>query len=105
MGEPVWMEGDRAEFDAGAFARHEVTADVENHFVRVDIGMVVRSRDRQWVVIELAWDERTDDEVRAGEGLVHGRGLMDPAGDRLEVGDIEGVRIKAAVPADHIKGM
>ena len=37
------------------------------------------------------------------EHLVHRRRLVHPAGDRLEVGDVEHVRVEAAVPADDVE--
>ncbi len=41
--------------------------------------------------------------MRALERLVHRRRLVHPAGDRLEVGDVERIRIQAAVPAHDIE--
>ncbi len=55
------------------------------------------------VVVEQPRHERADDEVGALEGLVHRRWLVDAPGDRLEVVDGEGVRVQAAVPADHVE--
>ena len=37
------------------------------------------------------------------EDLVHGRRLVDAAGDRLEVAHVEDVRVEAAVPADDVE--
>jgi hypothetical protein len=57
------------------------------------------------VVVDLAGHEVADDEVVALEDLVNRRRLVDPAGDGLVVGDVERVRIKAAVPADDVEGV
>src|SRR3712207_7310039 len=35
--------------------------------------------------------------------LCRSRRLVDPAGDRLEVGDVEGPRVEVAVPADDVE--
>ena len=55
------------------------------------------------MVVDLARHERADHEVRALEGLVHRRRLVQPAGDRLEVVDGDAARVEAAVPADHVE--
>ena len=74
-------------------AAHEVALGVVDHLVRVHVGVVVRRGDGERVIIEQARDERADDEVPAFPRLVHGRGLVHAPGDRLEVRDVEGVRI------------
>ena len=66
---------------------------------------MVRDRHRLRVEVQLARAERADHEVLALEGLVRGRRLVDPAGDRLEVVDGERPRIEVAVPADHVEGV
>src|SRR5262249_34675332 len=48
----AWMEGDRGAFDA--FAASEVAVDVVEHLVAVDIAMIIRNWDGEWVVVELA---------------------------------------------------
>jgi hypothetical protein len=65
--------------------------------------VVVRDRDRQRVVVDLARDEVADDEVVALEDLVHRRRLVHLAGDRHVVVDVERVRIQTAVPADDVE--
>src|SRR6059058_786976 len=95
------MERDRADLDA--LARSEVAGDAIDHLLRLQVRMVIRDRYRQRVEVELAWTERTDNEVLALEGLVRGRRLVDAAGDRLEVVDRESPRIEVAVPADDVE--
>ena len=53
----------RALPDARALARLVVAAAVEHHLVGVDVRVVVRHRDRQRVVVDLARHEVADDEV------------------------------------------
>ena len=65
--------------------------------------VVVRRRDGQRVVVELARHEAADHEVARLEGEVHGRRLVDAPGDRLEVADVERERPQVAVPADHVE--
>src|SRR4051794_4123401 len=67
--------------------------------------MVVGHRNRERVIIYLPRYEIAHDEIGALEYLVHGWWLVHPPGDRLEVGDVEGIWIEAAVPADHIERM
>src|SRR5437773_12114823 len=97
------MEGDRADIDALAGA--ELARDVIDHLLRLQVRMVVRDRHRQLVEVELARAERADYEVPALEGLMRGRRLVDPPGDRLEVVDRERPRVEIAVPADHVEGV
>ena len=65
--------------------------------------MVVRGWDRERVVIELAGHERADHEVTGLERLVDRRRLVHPAGDRLEVADVEPERPEVAIPADDVE--
>ncbi len=46
VGEPRRVQRDRPLLDARTLARHEVAAGVEDHLVGVDVGVVVRRRDR-----------------------------------------------------------
>jgi hypothetical protein len=55
------------------------------------------------VVVELAGNERADHEVAGLEGLVDGRRLVHPPGDRLEVADGEAERPQVAIPADQVE--
>ena len=87
----------------GALAGLVVAADVEHHLVAVDVRVVVRHRDRQRVVVDLARQEVADHEVVALEDLVHRRRLVHLAGDRHVVVDVERVGVEAAVPADHVE--
>jgi hypothetical protein len=100
---PAGVQRDRALADARALAGLVVAVDVEHDLVGVDVGVVVGHRDRQRVVVDLARHEVADHEVGALEDLVHRRRLVHPAGDRLEVGDVERVRVEAAVPADDVE--
>src|SRR5439155_127121 len=94
---------DRERRDLHASAAHEVAGHVVDDLVTVDVRVVVRRRDRERVVVELAGHERADDEVARLEGLVDGRRLVDPAGDRLEVTDVEPERPEVADPADEVE--
>ena len=89
--------------DAAALAGLVVAGDVEHDLVAVHVRVVVRHRHGQRVVVDLARHEVADHEVPALEDLVHRRRLVDPAGDRLVVLDVERVRVHAAVPADHVE--
>jgi hypothetical protein len=55
------------------------------------------------VVVDLARQEVADHEVPALEDLVHRRWLVDLAGDRHVVLDVERVGVEAAVPADDVE--
>ncbi|MBM2844587.1 MAG: hypothetical protein HW404_2424 [Anaerolineales bacterium] len=57
------------------------------------------------MVVEKPRHERTHDEVAALKGLVRRRRLVNLAGDRHVVVDIEGPRVEVAVPADDVERM
>ena len=99
----VRVNGERRRLDAAA--RHEVALDVVDHFVGIDVRVVVRRRNRQRVIVEQARHERTQHEARAVERLMHRRRLVHPAGDRLEVADVERERPQVSVPADDVERM
>ena len=99
------MQADRALPDAGALPGGVVAAAVEHHLVGVHIGVVVRHRDRERVVVDLARHEVADHEPVAREHLVHRRWLVHPPRDRLEVRHVERVRVEAPVPAHHVEGV
>src|SRR5689334_10939744 len=71
MWDPGGMERERG--DLHAAPAHEVASDVIDDLVRVDVRVVVRRRDRERVVVELARYERTHDEIPGLERLVDGR--------------------------------
>src|SRR3954449_5015329 len=102
---PAGVQRDRALPDARALAGLVVPVDVEHDLVGVDVGVVVGHRYRERVVVDLPGHEVADDEVLRLEDLVHRRRLMDAAGDRLEVGDVERVGVEAAVPAHDVEGV
>src|SRR5688572_11658036 len=97
------VQADRADADPRALAGLVVAADVEHDLVGVDVGVVVGHRDGEVVVVDLAGQEVADDEVPALEDLVHRRRLVDLAGDRHVVLDVERVGVEAAVPADDVE--
>ena len=103
--EPRGVQADRPGADPRALAAREVAVAVVEDLVAVDVGVVVGRRHGQGVVVELAGHEAAHHEAGPGEGLVHRRRLVDPAGERLEVVDRQPVGVQAAVPADHVEGV
>ena len=100
---PRGCKRDRAGLDA--FARTEIAAHVEEHFVGFDVVVHPRDLDRFRMIIEQARGEGADDVTANLEGLMNRRRLMDGAGDRLEVLRVERERINEAVPADDVERM
>ena len=80
-----------------------VAFDVVQHFVAVEIAVVVWHHDRLGVEVQDAWAERADDEVMPFECLMHRRWQVVLPDDRREVIDIEAVLVVAAIPSDDIK--
>src|SRR6266566_573419 len=93
------VHGERADVDATT--AHEIARDVVDDLVGVDVGVVVGRGNRERVVVELTRDEAADDEVARLEGQMNRRGLVDAAGYRLEVLDVEGKGPQVAVPPDQ----
>ena len=97
------VQGDGGAFDAAPAA--EVAVDIIEHFVAVNVAVVVGHRDRERMVVQFARDKGADDKVGSLEGLVDRRRLVDTTSDGLEVADIEDPGIFTAVPANHIERM
>jgi hypothetical protein len=83
--------------------RSEVAVDVVDELLGLQVGVVVGQRHRERIPVEVARAERADHEARPLEGLVDGRRLVQAAGLRLEVVDVEAVRIDVAVPPDDVE--
>ncbi len=66
------VKGDRCLLDPAT--RHEITVDIVQDLVALDVGMVIGRGNAERVVVEEAWHERTDHEVRALKCLVDGGG-------------------------------
>jgi hypothetical protein len=65
--------------------------------------VVVGDGHRLRIEIEVARDERADDEVRALERLMRRRRLMNATCDRLEVMNRERPGVEEAVPPDEVE--
>ena len=97
------MQRDRSAFDAAP--RTEISADVKQNFVGLHVVVHPRDLDRFRMRIEQARRERADDVTAHFKGLMNRRRLMHGAGDRFEVGGVEGKRIEIPVPAERIERM
>ncbi len=95
------MQRDRPDVDA--LARAELPVDVVDDLLGLQVRVVVGEGDRLRVPVQPARAERADHEVRALERLVDRRRLVQPAGLRLEVRDVERVRVHVAVPPDDVE--
>lgn len=65
--------------------------------------MVVWGGDGLGMVIKQARHEGAEDEPWPIEGLVNGRGLVDAAGNRLEIANVEGKRPQMPIPPHDIE--
>src|SRR3990170_2786074 len=96
MRQPERMQRDVATVDA--FARHEIAFGVIDHFIGLDVGVVVRSRDRVGMEIIEARHERAQHEVPTLEGLVRWWRHMQKPDTRFEIVDAEYPRIQEPIP-------
>src|SRR6266511_5321994 len=83
--------------------RAEVAGNVIDHLLRLQIGMVVRDRHRQWIEVQLPRAETADHEVPPLERLVRRRRLVNSPRDRLEVVHRERPRVEEAVPPHDVE--
>src|SRR5687768_778045 len=97
------MMRDGAVFDS--LPAHEFARRIKQHFVRVDVAVVVRRWNRVRVEVVGPRAERADDESIALKRLVHRRWLMNASNNRLEIVDAERPRIEVSVPADDVERM
>src|SRR5690242_15893209 len=67
---------------------HELARRVVQHFVGVDVAVIVGSRHRFGMKVVRPRAERADDEAIALESLMHRRWLVDAPDDWLEVVDV-----------------
>src|ERR671932_497087 len=100
----VWdtarMNGNRRPLNA--FARHKVPLNVVDDFIRIDVGVIVGSWNRQGVIIEESRHEGTQDKSGPVKGLMHWRGLVNPTSDRFKVFDVERKRPEMTIPTNHV---
>ena len=80
-----------------------VALNVIEHFVGVEVGMVVRHNDRLRMEVKRSWAELADDEVVRLECLMRRWRHVVLGHDWAEVVDVEAVRVVAAVPAHNVK--
>src|SRR5260370_38090253 len=88
-----------------AFAAGKMAPNIEGHFIRLDVGMRPGNADGFRVRVEHARGEGANDKTRSIESLMDRRRLVERTGDRFEVIGIKRVRVKHAIPTDHVKGV
>ena len=67
--------------------------------------MVVGCGDRLRVVIVKSRHKRTDYKCICFKGLVYGRGLVYPSGDRFKIVDRKAIRVVVTIPTHNIERM
>src|SRR5439155_9450626 len=78
----------RMQSDGGfldALAAGKMASNIEEHFIRLDVGMRPGNADGFRMRVEHAWSEGAEDKPRRIESLMDRRRLMERPGDRLEV--------------------
>ena len=101
MGNALGMRGQRTHFNA--LSGFVVPGHVVEHFVGVQIGVVVGNLDGFVVEIQGAGAKGANHEVVGFESLVGRGGHVVFAHNRTEVINVESVRVVAAIPAHHIQ--
>src|SRR4051812_43814882 len=95
------MQGDHA--PGYVLTTHKIAIHIIQHFIAVDIAVVIRGRYRLRVIVEQAWTERTYHIVIAFKGLVYRWRLVYPAGYGFKIMYAESERVTTAVPPNNIK--
>src|SRR5439155_6786240 len=103
----VWnaarMQRNRSWFNPAP--RSEISAYVKQNFVRFHIVVHPRNLHGFRMRIEHPWSESADNVTANFKCLMDRRGLVDGAGNRLEVLRIKREWINVAIPANHIEWM
>src|SRR2546421_2620944 len=87
------------------FATHEISIYVIQHFVTINIAVVVRGGYSLRMIVEQPWTKRTNNKIICFESQVNGRRLVYTACDGFKIMDGEGKRITTAVPPNDVKRM
>ncbi len=84
---------------------HKIPIHVVQNFFGINVGVVVRRRNGEGVVIVEAWAKTANHKAFAFKGLVNRGRLMNAAGDGFKIIDTETVREIIPVVAHYIKGV
>src|SRR3954453_9632373 len=103
MGNAVRVVRDAPELNP--LPAHEFARGVVEHFVRIDVAVVVWSRHRLRVEVVGPGAEAAHHEPVALKRLVDRRRLVHPSHDGLEVHDVERPGIEVPVPTYHVEWM
>src|ERR1019366_6847881 len=90
---------------ADAATGRVVALDVVQHLIRVEVAVVIGEVDRVGVPVELARDERADQQVGGLERLMDRWWYMKTTRAGLEVMNVERDRIDCPVPSDDVERM
>ena len=103
LGNAAGVQGDLTWTDI--VAAHKISIDIVQDFFGINVGVVVRRRNGEGVVIVEAWAKAANHKAFAFKGLVNRGRLMNAAGDGFKIIDTETVREIIPVVAHHIKGV
>ncbi len=95
------MQRNVATINAGS--AHKITFYVVQNLIRIDVGMIVRCRNRLGVIIVHPRHKTADDKGIGLECLVDRRGLVHAPCDGLEIVDGHGIRKVVTIPTHHVK--
>src|SRR5690554_2483063 len=84
---------------------HEITIYIIQHFIGVDIAVVVRCWNRIRMVIIQTWNKRANHKRTGFKGLMDWRWLMDSSCNRLEIVNRKCIRIVKSIISNYIKRM
>ena len=101
VGNALRMKRKRTRLDA--LARFVVAFNVIEHFIRVEVGVVVGNHNRLRMKVKRSWTKRTNYEVVRFECLMRRRRHVMLGHDWAEVIDVEAVGVVAAIPTDDVQ--
>ena len=84
---------------------HEITIYIIQHFIGIDVAVIIRRWNRIRMVIIQTWNKRANYKCAGFKGLMHRRRLMDSSCNRLEIVNRKCIRIVKSIISNYIKRM
>ena len=99
----AWVQGYHASLHI--FSAHKIAIYVVQHFIAIDVAVVVGRRYSQRMVIVEAWHKGANHKILGFKRLMHGRWLVHSPRYWLKIVDRKCVGIVVTVPAHGIEGV
>src|SRR6476620_5887915 len=85
------------------FAAHEIAVHIINHFITVNVAVIIWSRNTLRMIIKHTGNKTADNKIICLKSLMYRWRLMHTTGDRLKIMNRECKRVTTSVPPNYIK--